>query len=68
MNSRQALDYLYAVTVIEPTVADERAEAAIDVLRIRLVLLEAMIALVLDEGTGDELRAVLEDVIGEGVK
>lgn len=33
MNPKQALDYLYISTVIEPTMADKRAETAINVLR-----------------------------------
>ena len=43
MNSKQALEYLYMATVIEPTVADEQAEKAVTVLRRRLKTLEYLI-------------------------
>lgn len=33
MNAKEALDYLYQATVIEPTVADETMEETIEVIR-----------------------------------
>ena len=43
MRPNQALEYLYKVTVIEPTVADEQAEKAINVLRRQLETLERLV-------------------------
>lgn len=67
MNSRQALDYLYEVTVIEPAMADEWAEVAINTLRTRLATLRLMIEQTLDEGL-DEMREILEVAVGRREK
>ena len=45
MNAKQALDYLYQATVIEPTVADDKAEVAIAAIRVYIDELELLLNL-----------------------
>ena len=67
MNCKLALDYLYQTAVVEPTVADDMAEAAVATIKAHVNELEMLLQLK-EDGLMEEDDVVVKDIAKETIE